>query len=231
MWRLALPVVLAVSMVSPGVASPWPREAGEWFLAGRLGAEGAGRPDRPIAEALVEHGLGDRAVLSLKLRVEGRAAAPELRLRWHPQVGGSPGGPPPAGSGRLWPAGAVMGLELGFGAAGPSDVARPVTALHVGRGFGSGDGRGGWLRGGVSVRPQWRGAVAAQEVSAQLGVRPGGGWVGMLSASVWRAGGRNTVKLSPALGRELAPGRTLLLEGTAGGDGTRALGLGLWQRF
>ncbi|MGY6410214.1 MAG: hypothetical protein ACXIUV_04205 [Alkalilacustris sp.] len=230
--RALLGALLGLLLAAPAAAGPWGRDPGAAFAAFTLGAEDSDLGRRGHAQAFAERGLGGDRVASARLRLDGPLGAEgrgdaeaEVRLRWHPG----------------WTDAVALGVEGGLkGETGAtrSDGTRgtagfALTALHVGRGLQTPWGAG-WTRLSlIAQTPLTAPARSRREALVQMGLRTPEGWIGLASLSVFEEAGSRTLKLTPALGRSLAPGRDLLLELTVerGGSGTRGLALAFWQAF
>lgn len=237
-------------------AGPWPRDAGSWFLAPSVGFETTGGTRFRILQLYGEYGLSPRITAGTKLRFElpvnewrdGRAEV-DTTLRWHP---------------RFTPLGLHLGIEAGLRAelrrnpdpqeidlfgdvfVEESDLQPGLTALarlHVGRSIETALGPG-WARVTLAMhRPidlkLERYYIAedsrpSTELMAQVGIRPTDDWLGVLTLSAWRSQGDTALKVSPAIGRRLAPGREVVFELTTEpgrSGGTRGLKVALWQQF
>ena len=220
----------------PAAAGPWPRAVGEVFLSTSFGSEEARGRRTAFAEIYAEAGWRAGLVPAARLRLdsplgqEGRGdGAADLRLRWHP-----------GGNGGL-PWGLALGLEggvlidsgarRGIGVAETAGFA--LAAVHLGRGMATPHGDG-WLRLTLSTEePLSDKGAARREIFGQVGVRSEGGWIGLVSLSVFREADETTVKLRPGLGRSLGADRDILLEAVVerGGARTRGLSLSFWQTF
>lgn len=214
MWR-ALGLSLALAAVpASAAAGPWPREPGTWFAALALGAERDGRVPRPLGQLWLEHGLTGRLTLAGKLRRDSGGASAEAHLRLHARAG--PGG---------------LRQALALGLAAEDGTARVVGTLHLGRPL-SGPWGEGWGRLDITARGDRRG-LASAELMLQAGLRPREPWLAMLSASAFRSDGTTSLTLTPALGRDLRAGRSLLVELALAPRerSVRSLSLVLWQQF
>ena len=248
-------LMLLLSPAGAG-AGPWPRDAGSWFIAPAVGLETTRGIRLRILELYGEYGLAPRITAATKLRFElpandwrdGRAEL-DSTLRWHP---------------RFTPLGLHLGLEAGLRAelrrnpdpqeidlfedvfVEENDLQPGLTALarvHVGRSIDTVLGPG-WARVTLAMhRPIdlnleryyiVEDSRPSTELVAQVGIRPTEDWLGMLTVSAWRSQGDRALKVSPAIGRRLAPGREVVLELTAEpgrSRGTRGLTVALWQQF
>lgn len=208
----------ALMLATSAAAGPWPREAGQGFLAFSIEppSQRGQRPNR--VQAYGEYGLRPRLTLAAKVERHQHGHRQEVRLRWHPAD--LPGGV-------AWGLGG--GLRLGNA---PGDDRRAIMGLSLGRGF---DTRLGniWARADVTALwgPALRGAAPEWELAAQLGLNREG-WIGMLGLTHDRlASGRHT-RLRPALGYEFTPRLTLVGEAALAPGGRReGLALSLWSRF
>lgn len=212
-------------------AGPWPRAAGERFVSASLGAEGVAGARRGVGQLYAEFGLSpgrmSGRVAGGKLRLQPGARSGDLFLRWHPAAGPAP----------PWALGLEAGLHVAADARRRGGDRAPAGylrgALHLGRDLALPAGAG-WARLSLSVEaPLTRGLPAQHEAVAQLGLRGAGGWLGLVGLSAHERDGTVTLKLMPAVGRQLAPRRDLLLEAALepGRGGSRGLTLSLWQGF
>lgn len=212
LWLIALPVTAQ--------ASPWPRAAGEWFVASTFGLERSATDRQHFAEIYAEYGLTGQLTLTTQLRHSPGGWRGDLLARWHPRAGGEA---PPFGFGagiRLQPGGADRALLL--------------LAAHLGRGF---DTRRGnvWARMDLQMqaRPAQMASPVELSLSGQIGVRNARGLIGMVSVTgKWR-NGTSALELSPSVGREIGRRHTLVLGLTASPSAPRARSaqLSLWSRF
>lgn len=236
MRRLAPLFALVVSVLGtgmPATAGPWPRDVGSVFLSTSFGAEDTRDRRTGFAQIYAETGLRGGLVPALRLRLDGPLAqegrgdaAADLRLRWHPE--------------RL-PWGLAVGVEGGVlvdsGARRrdglPQTAAFGLTAVHLGRGMATPWGDG-WVRLTLSnEEPLNDRGSARREVMGQTGLRTDGGWLGLVSLSLFNEAGETTVKLRPAVGRRLGADRDIVLEAVVerGGARTRGIAVGFWQSF
>jgi len=214
MWRaLGLTLVLAACPASVA-AGPWPREPGAWFAALEAGAERGGGSPRALGQLWLERGLTDRLTLAGKLRHDSGGPSAEAHLRLHAAAG--PGGLRQA---------LALGLATGDGAT------QLVATLHLGRSLGGRLGPG-WARLDITGRGG-AGGLASAEVMLQAGLRPRAPWLAMLGATAFHRDGTTSLTLTPALGRDLGAGRSLLTELALDPRerSIRALSLVLWHEF
>lgn len=239
-WLVLLP--LAVMLAFPAQAGPWGREPGSAFLSFSLGFEDSDFGQRGYGQAYGELGWARGLVSAVRLRLDGPVgeegrgdAEADVLLRWHPG----------------WTDAVALGFEGGVrGETGAllEDGTRVaagfgLAAVHLGRGLQTPWGDG-WTRLTLSVerplgltlsadQPPGQEVRSRREALVQMGLRTPGGWLGLASLSVFEEGGERTVKLAPALGRQLGGGRDIVLELTVerGGAGTRGAALSFWQAF
>jgi hypothetical protein len=253
---IALFGALTLLLPAGAGAGPWPREAGTWFLSPSVGVERSDGLARNFVDLYGEHGLSPRITATgrVRLAMPGRdwrdgVVEFDSTLRWHPPelafgiVTAVEAGLRGVAQRNRDPAEIELGggvfveersLQTGFAA---------LVRLHAGRGLDTRFGPG-WVRGTLEltrpvdlklerlfIREESR---KSAEIMLQAGVRPTDDWLGMVTLSAFQADGETFVKIFPAVGRRVAPGREVLVElmaGTGGGSQAFGIRLGLWQSF
>lgn len=226
----ALAAALALR-AAPALSGPWPREEGRTFLA--LGAEVSsettalldGRPAlRQYHSLYVERGLARALTLGLDAAWGAGRDDHLLSLLLFLRR------PVWQGSRDIAAAGIGLGLEE---RTGEGLRARIRPGLSIGRGIATAWGDG-WLALDGSAELLLPGADALLKLDATAGLKPRPGLMLILQVqSSWASGAEPVLKLAPSLVREVAPGRHLQLEVSAGLAGDRALAvkLGAWAEF
>lgn len=223
MLRVVLSIVLGLLATSPAAAGPWPREAGQGFLAFTFAPPGQGgqRPER--LQIYGEYGLRARLTFAASIERHGSGTRQEVALRWHPPD---------------LPGGLVWGLSAGLHRATAAGVGaraehRALLGASTGRGH---DTRFGniWLRTDATafIGPAQLGGLDYEmKLATQIGLRREG-WLGMVAITHDHNRVGSHTRLRPALGYDIGRRLTLVGEATLTTGGRReALALSLWSRF
>jgi len=209
---------LLIWLAPPGaLANPWPRDAGQGFLASWTTLDPAAGWRARRTETYLEYGARPRLTLGGALAFAGEFERADIFLRWHP---------------RDLPLGLVWGLTAGVRYVPTAGLPVQVfSGVDLGRGFDTGAGNL-WLRSGARLYRGYgdMGTAMAADLNAQVGLRRGR-WLGYVETTHFRSDWSARTRFRPALGVEIGP-VTLMLEAVIPPDGTlEALRIGVWSGF
>jgi len=218
--RVVLAFFCLMALPLSAAASPWPRAQGGWFVASTIGLERAGPGRQRFGEIYAEYGATGQLTFATQLRHSPGGWRGDLLARWHP--GARENAPP-------------FGLSMGFRLRpGGSERALLLYGAHLGHSLDTPLGNV-WTR--LDVQMQAGSARPASPVelslSGQMGLRDTRGFLGFVTATGKRRHGTTTLELSPAIGFEIAPARTVVMSLSASPSTPRmrSARLTLWSQF